>query len=298
MKRRRTQDSSDSLDLLLDTICNTFGAVIFISILIAILVGRSGNGTTDNHEQTAAEEAIQNQQQRISAAKARLQRLSTQHQQQRSLLERLTTEESRKLASEIVNASLQQVHLATQHATAVENVSNLQARNLEIVAEMDRQTRELADAEDKQRELKALLAEATELASRTAAIPRVRRTSKQGVAFILHRTRLHRAITPDGLIDDVDCIESDRLGTVVIGPRPGAGLTVTKDDDPAVQRKFDGITKTEHFVRLFVSRDSFAQFQPLKSLLIRLGYEYEVALFSEGPAELFLAPSDRESFVQ
>ena len=58
------------------------------------------------------------------------------------------------------------------------------------------------------------------------------------------------------------------------------------------------LKKSEHFVRLFVSRDSFAQFQPLKNMMIRLGYEYEIILFTEDNAELYLSPSPVKSFVQ
>ena len=37
MATRRTIDDSDSLELLLDTICNVFGGVIFIAMLVAVL---------------------------------------------------------------------------------------------------------------------------------------------------------------------------------------------------------------------------------------------------------------------
>jgi len=37
MKKRRIRGPGDSLDLLLDTICNSFGGIIFIACLVAIL---------------------------------------------------------------------------------------------------------------------------------------------------------------------------------------------------------------------------------------------------------------------
>ena len=39
MRRRRNETTNDALDLLLDTVCNLFGVVIFVAILAAILVG-------------------------------------------------------------------------------------------------------------------------------------------------------------------------------------------------------------------------------------------------------------------
>jgi hypothetical protein len=44
MKRRRLRGQSDSLDLLLDTICNAFGGIIFIAVLVAMLVREGESG--------------------------------------------------------------------------------------------------------------------------------------------------------------------------------------------------------------------------------------------------------------
>lgn len=41
-RRRRRRASDDSLELLLDTICNTFGGIVFIAMLVAILVRETG----------------------------------------------------------------------------------------------------------------------------------------------------------------------------------------------------------------------------------------------------------------
>ncbi|MEZ6040016.1 MAG: hypothetical protein R3C20_05895 [Planctomycetaceae bacterium] len=298
MTKRRSVSQSDSLDLLLDTICNTFGAVIFISILVAILAGRSGPESNSQLEQSATETLVQECQQQIAAARIRLRQLSTQHAQQQRLIDRLTSDESRHLASQVVAVSQQHLTLSEERASRVMSVSEIQASNVEVNEQLNRQAGELARTTEVNRQLHLELSKAVELAARTATIPKVRRTTKQGVAYMLHRSKLHRATTPDGFIDDVDCIESDRLGTTVIAPRPGAGVKVTSEEDPGLKKRLIGIRKSEHFVRLFVSRDSFAQFQPLKTLFIRSGFEYEVILFSEGSAELVLAPSDIESFVQ
>lgn len=298
MMRRRTENLADSLDLLLDTICNTFGAVIFISILVAILVGRSSADREQPADATATENFLHDQQQKIAEARMKLQRLSLQQQQQQALIDRLTTEASRELAAELFAASATQVALSQQRTSAVDSVNAIQAQHLQLEQQLNEQREALATASAKNKELQVQLQAATELASRTATIPRLRRTSKQGVTFMLYRTRLFRAVTPDGTIDDVDCLESVRLQTIVISPRPGAGVAVSSENDPHLRGRFDQIRQNDHFIRLFVARDSFAQFQTVKNVLIQLGYEYEVVLFSEGDAELYLSPDSVESFVQ
>ena len=47
MARRRSTQSTSSLDLFLDTICNAFGGIMFISILISILVQMRGEQEHD-----------------------------------------------------------------------------------------------------------------------------------------------------------------------------------------------------------------------------------------------------------
>ncbi len=45
---RRQRDDSDSFDLFLDTICNTFGGNVFLAILVALLAKvRSGTDSPD-----------------------------------------------------------------------------------------------------------------------------------------------------------------------------------------------------------------------------------------------------------
>jgi len=43
MRRRLTLAGNESLELLLDTICNTFGGIIFISLLVVILLNASSD---------------------------------------------------------------------------------------------------------------------------------------------------------------------------------------------------------------------------------------------------------------
>lgn len=298
MKKGRSNLLTDNLDLLLDTICNTFGAVIFIATLVAILVGKSAFVPAKASDVSVVDEIIHTQHQRIVTAKTRLHQLEIQHQQQQKIIDLLASNQSKELASQISLAAQELTTLSGQHVSILENVSNIQSETLKMEEQIHRQAIELSDLSEQNRKLKAELAESTELASRTARIPQVRSTSKQGVVFMLHKTRLFRVISPDGLIDDVDCILSDLQGRDTIRPRPGGGISISQENDPGVSKKFEGLKKSEHFVRLFVSRDSFAQFQPLKNMMIRLGYEYEIILFTEDNAELYLSPSPVKSFVQ
>ena len=304
---RRKLVIPDSLELLLDTICNTFGAVIFISILLSLLVRDSGlrKGVTSLPDEVLAVIAARTQE--VAEAKSRQAALEIQMAQQENLLERFASSESKGLANEIRMAVDHQVHLLERKTGVVDELTQAESQALTMQANMKQQAILLQKAQGRHRALQQEMQQATTLSSRTASIPRIRRTEKFGLAYMLHDGRLYRATTPDGEIDETDCVKTEAGGIVRIAPRANSGLVVPKESvihqDHAVERhrmlgKFEQIDKARQFVRLFVSRDSFSQFIPVKDVLIEQGLEYEVILFSDGKAELFLSDQQRESFFQ
>jgi hypothetical protein len=55
MRRRRPQNA-DSLELLLDTLCNTFGGVLFIAMLVIVLLQVAGDGPSQTRVPVSSEE--------------------------------------------------------------------------------------------------------------------------------------------------------------------------------------------------------------------------------------------------
>lgn len=304
---RRKLVIPDSLELLLDTICNTFGAVIFISILLSLLVRDSGvrECIASLPEEVSAVIAARNQE--IAQAKSRQVALELQLAQQQDVLDRFASVESKGLANEIMAAADNQVQLLEQKTDAVDGMTQAESQALTMEATMKQQALKLQQTQQQHKALLQEMQQATTLSSRTARIPRIRRTEKFGLAYMLHNGRLHRATTPDGEIDETDCVKTDAGGMTRIAPRADSGMIVPEEsiavqghglERHKLQAKFERIDKARQFVRLFVSRNSFAQFIAVKDALIEQGLEYEVILFSDGKAELFLSNQQRESFVQ
>jgi hypothetical protein len=304
---RRKLVIPDSLELLLDTICNTFGAVIFISILLSLMVRGSGvqEGIASLPEEVSAVIAARNQE--IAQAKARQVALELQLAQQQDVLDRFASAESKGLANEIMAAADNQVQLLEQKTDVVEGMTQAESQALTMEATMKQQALKLQQTQQQHKALMQEMQQATTLSSRTARIPRIRRTEKFGLAYMLHEGRLYRATTPDGEIDKTDCVRTEAGGVIRIAPRAASGMAVSEEsvagqghavERNKLQAKFERIDKARQFVRLFVSRNSFAQFIAVKDALIEQGLEYEVILFSDGKAELFLSDQQQESFVQ
>lgn len=287
----------DSLELLLDTICNTFGAVIFISMLLSLLVKEKGTSQEGSGIADEITHSIAARNHEIVEARSRQQVLALQVAQQQEVIRRFVSSESSRMAAEIKQATANRVQLLGAKSDAVENVTNTESKSLSMEAELENQKQQLQGLERENTNLLEAVQNAVTLSSRTARVPRVRQTQKQGIVYMLHDARLHRTSTPSGRIDDEDCIQRQENGTVRIIPRPQAGLPIS-GPDAAIRGKFQGIQEVRQFVRLFVSQNSFAQFIPVKDSLISLGLEYEVILFDKNQAELFLSSEQRESFVQ
>jgi hypothetical protein len=294
---RRKVEIPDSLELLLDTICNTFGAVVFISILLSIMVKDGGErqNVAGLSEEISSIMAARHQE--LANVRSRRSVLARQIEMQQQVIDRFANDKSKVLALEISRATSARVQLLDTKVDAYKDISDKEEKTLTMEAVMKERDQELQQLKKETEVLEAELKQATAMSTRTAHIPRVRPTQKSGIAFMLHAGRLHRAVTPGGDVDEEDCEQSEVDGTVRIVPRPLSGLVIP-DADHEIENRFQGIRKEQQFVRLFVSQNSFAQFIPVKDALIRRGLEYEVILFEGNRAELFLSEEQRESFVQ
>lgn len=293
---RRRQELPDSLELLLDTICNTFGAVIFISMLLAILAeGKSPTSTSD--VSAIADKMTAEQERTNAAARIHLSQLRRLFDEQAELLDAFSRPDSMRLADEIASAT-------EETSTSIET-RNEQIRLLaEQEAETTLKRHQIAIAEQKRSETRMQLKKvedklaATRKASgRTARTSRVRPAVGSGVSYLLHNGRLFRTAGPDGDLDSMDC-ELQRRGTAsVVVPRLTGGLSLPANS-AAIRGRFSGFEPRQHYVRLFVSQDSFDEFLSVKDALVELQFEYEVILFEDQPAELFLTSRQIKSFVQ
>ena len=102
-----------------------------------------------------------------------------------------------------------------------------------------------------------------------------------------------------GSINAQDCEQKAEAGQQVLRPKAGGGTVISPSAAGTVASgPLSGLSVDRHFVQLFVSRDSFAVFLPVKDALVQLGLEYEVIVTEDDHVRLVLGPSQRESFVQ
>jgi len=290
--KRRTRDS-DSLELLLDTICNMFGGLVFIAMLLAVLTG-------------AKSDSIVSQAGAVSPSQ--LLRLRTDLE---VLESRVTGLEAAAADAEAAAAipesgadlTLLRERLGGDIDGARFRLGESQAR-LKLLQDRDRDLNDkVRDGEIRLRELeasaKALLDEISlEKQSRvaTARLPVTRTTNKIPWHLILRNQRVYEVYAKDG--EDLRFNNRDVVGRPLserrqlVTPKESGGF-VTGPDLTRHPRWRQLVTSREpgqYFLYLMVYRDSFDTFRAVRDAALRSGFEYEVVLVADDE-EIILEPA-------
>lgn len=283
MSRRRAV-KQDSLELLLDTICNTFGGVLFIAIMVVMLLAQSGHGPEGVVPAPAPEE-LEAQSRELAELSAEVLRKQEIQASQAALVKSLAPDAIRELIerrkallAELVKQQAAVDAQQAQNATVVASVARTQA-------EIDKLLADLKAAQRQETEARTLLA--SEQAGRTkdVRLPRQHRADdKRELAVILRYGRLYlwhdydlqMGRTGLNLRDFV--IISDAGDHLVTRPKPTAGIPL--DDTPECRAAIDKLLRRfdprRFALGTIVRPDSYAAFQYFRSRALALGFEYRL----------------------
>jgi hypothetical protein len=303
-RRRKTDDSS--LELLLDTICNTFGGVLFLAMLVSLLLQTSRKQISESSTKT--------QPSRPAVSKAEVIRLSTEAADLQDEMERLEADlgrvrafvaefsipglaerldalhaeelKQRRLESRrtSVLAALTEEKTATVTAAASANASRERSREASSAAT---EAAERLKAASKQQEslIKSAILLQEKIDQRntiesTGKAPRERDTDKTEVGFLLRYGRLyptHDHTQFSRTVNEKDFTVKQGIGMNNAVAKPGAGIEVAAPDaDTEIQQLLAKHPKDGWYPCIVVHPDSFDAFQLLKAKLVSQGYEYRV----------------------
>ena len=307
MTRRQSISPDDSLELLLDTICNTFGAVIFISMLASVLVQNSAQSSAASAQIAAAEDELRVQQSMLPDLERRRTVLATQLAAQQELIDRFSSRESLAMAQQIHDDSEARQRIASQKSDAVERQMTAEQARLKLERQVAEQLEQLAQARKQQTTAAELVEALTETIGQTAEIRKVHESSKFGIVFALDDGRLyavHRAEFGGGIegltINRDDCEVAESARGTSIKPLPAAGLLIRGNPNAEAEAKSKLQAVSSRFiVKLFIARDSFGEFLPVKRALRSLKLEYAIDIMDGDSVELGLTDdTQQKSFVQ
>jgi hypothetical protein len=286
-RRRRAAPPDDSLDLLLDTITNTFGGVLFLAILVTVLLKSSDPPRLPADATSKPHTELENR----SAALATLQD---------------TIETLRKTAKEQILA-LGEIR-ATAEANAAAELSELRA----AVTAMERENEELREqlssarsaklemAREQLKEQQALDAASSEIAlgkseyqeelakrRMSTALPEAHETRRTEYVIAVRYDELYCIYKPlarlrgELNVDDFDAL-SQGGDTMTILPKQGRGLRIS---DPGLakmlQARLPGVSPQSYYICVLIWPDSFDAFASLRQAMVSLGYEYRAIIMDE-----------------
>ncbi|MEY3143956.1 MAG: hypothetical protein RLY21_2449 [Planctomycetota bacterium] len=284
--KHRSEDPNDSLELLLDTICNMFGTIIFVSLIAALLALTSTTGKT---ESSLASIEVERDRQ-LSTLSSRADEL----ERELAKLPAAAGVETDPEAAERVEAAIGEIarreELIERYASAVEAVND----NLADVGAQIQPLREEIER------LESALDTARRTKDRVMRTPLERELELRLYTVVVWEDRLYPVCdwsnrTPDTCArfsqwdDRYTVASSCRLDgscrglnpagfTRSIPLRQGAGIPVNDVAsllrDPAFQQLLSSLDPSEDMILLDVAGDSFDSFSVVKEAFLGAGFNY------------------------
>jgi hypothetical protein len=300
MSRRRAVGDS-SLELLLDTICNTFGGVLFLAMLVSLMLTqtrrRTDGSPADPTPAVATADLTRLDTRREDLARE-LEALSDQVRQARraarvldvpdadELLAAMETAERQASGLEVrrteLLAAVASDQAAATKARAAKAVDERERRRLEEEAEQVRK-RLAAATEDRESLVAAAIRirdkDASSATVRTSGrAPLMRGTQKTEFGLLIRYGRLYlmkRLFGDSMVINTADFSLAPGLLRNEARAKPHAGVDLTSDDglDAGLRRITADFPSSSWYVCLVVHPDSFEEYLTAKHWLVDHGYE-------------------------
>ena len=297
---RSKKGSSESLELLLDTVTNTFGGILFLAILVAIILQSTSTSpqseeATESEVEPLSEVDLAETEVRITALTDRIAALQSQLKKVPPRKETQADEETGQLVEElqaveeeITQAVVDKAHAEMsvaslqQETAGIHNESmNMEERKKDVEEKNQLVSEELGAEKDKASQLAMAVREAQEsldskALEQTVTLPVLKKTSKKAFTFYVRYGKLFLTFNNDGSMN------TDHFFAVGQPPvafcRPERGIPLLQSSvDKVIKRELSGFSTSSYFIQILVFEDSFDQFQMIKKVLVGLAYEYGVS---------------------
>ena len=301
-RHRRPQDSS--LELLLDTICNTFGGVLFLAMLTSLMLARTQRNAVAppaNPVPAVSMADLLRLETRVKSASLELLNLREQVRQAQRAATDLSVPGADSLICEKEKAERANEQLRTLRLTLLADVASQQAAAARAAAHAasERRDRQQLDEQRHRAESRleaAMTARETLVASAiairdqalrsstletTGRAPRMHSTNKQEIALMIKYGRLYA----------LDTLRNGRatLNTAHFSLRPGIFMNIAEAKPYAGIDLIDRETRENGlreitqdlppsmwYALLIVRSDSFEEYLTVKNWLVEHGYEYRL----------------------
>ena len=254
MSRRRRQQQPDSLELLLDTMCNTFGGIIMIALLIALL---SRDASSESRPQETRQ--MQSIEQQISEAEQLQRRLKTNDPAAAATLELLTQRDELRQTIDVTQQTIQSNNTTLASMPVIDPTVMEQ-----LVREFQSRTNELQKLEEQiDRDMEAR--------QRVLRLPRERASGKRTYYFIVRYGQIFpvHVMREGARALNTQSLEwRETAGGESAIPRRGQGL-----DAASFARMLTAIPAQTYSVHFLAYNDSFPTFIGIRQVPLARNYD-------------------------
>ena len=282
MSKRRRRLQTSSLDLFLDTICNAFGGIMFISILISILIQMRGNPSdTPASKDGVTESEALDKQEKVERLQQQIRVLTeTVSDRERLLFNEESAESNALLArKEKLVEDLEKAQLAQQSllgTTASKGIAIQKAQQ-----DLQELEKRLKDARLAVSERSKELEESLDAVETTTTLPKVSNTLKGNLWFAMRYGKLFLITDTEG--DGDHGVNSKHASALDLGIgvqirlKQAAGWDLDSAQDfSKFKRVLDNHSNSSTFISVAVFSDSHSKFTQLKAKLIEMQYDYDL----------------------
>jgi hypothetical protein len=274
MSRSSSTIQDGSLELLLDTICNTFGGIVFISMLVVVLLNMSGE--TASSQPPTEESALELQQltAELEAAQARLRILHQATRQRDDTIQQLVSKDQLILARKLVEAEALRTTRIEETATITKVIADHQKSVNTISQDLAERKKELESLQNQLQVQSDSMRREVESRSQNVTPPKLEELpNHRSIDMILKGGRLVALsrISESGLenrnADELNV--SFEGGTEFVEPKTGAGVAVALDKSTKaqIQSALNQFNPNRHVIKIWIWPDSFAHYQVIQEIL-------------------------------
>jgi len=281
--RGKDEDCVSSFDLLLDTMCNTFGGVVFIALLLVILSHAMGPSAADGKqldnrsrkELMAAEQnaELRQLQQQVRILTNILQKMVVPPSTNQSVAPKLATNDDNAKTNAILRAEIK-----SQEEELARMREEIEKNKLLINGNLNNRT----NLEHQIAQLEKDLQTATNRESRILRFPRLHKTTKRTVFMGIKNGKLYpvsdisHATLSDRDYDTTFVVVERGPNHVTVSLKPNCGQQIRSgaEREGVFLQMLSNINATYEHISFAVFPDSYAEFNYVKNIIIQKRLEY------------------------
>lgn len=280
----RNEPDSTSLDLLLDTITNTFGGVLFVTILVVLQLRTSqviDASLTANKFAVSATDVLHEEIKRRTDEMNLLKQVAVA---QRRSMEQLSRGDAKKSYQQVIQYRERLQELDIERSLAMSTIEREASEVERLKSEMDDRRAHIEVERQRRDELEMEMAREKLMRTRTAELPTLRATEKREFPVIVRFGRLYTPYELDPVslersrhLDEfLPLGEEDEVERLTPNPLRGIPLDSSEKSEQLLGQLWDQFPKDSFYVCAAVWDDSFSEFPALKNSLVTRGIEYRL----------------------